>query len=341
MNSLPLVSVVITAYNSEEYIEKCVFSVVEQTYKNLEILIIDDCSTDNTYEKLKNIEKLEKRIKLYKNENNKGYLKTFNKSLKLTRGDFVTFVDSDDFIDTKKIELQVEFFLQNPGAGFVGTSFKRINDQDKVVFTEILPIERNEIKNALKDQKKMPICGSSIMLKKEVIDEFGGYNDYFDGCSGEDLDWISRIIERYDGNNLKDPLYYYRFKKNSLTRKIFTTVKEREIRKIITFLINQREKNSGKDSLNYKIEGLDEFIKTLEANYSNDKGLMNRKISFDYAVNGEFGKSLKYFFKSTKYKFSLKEIKLVICIAILFVFPKTILLKTMPVFGVKNISNRI
>lgn len=95
-NYKPLLSVIITAYNREKFLEECIYSIRQQTYKNLEILIIDDCSTDNTEKLIKNIQQDDERIKYMKYNINKGAGAAKNTGIEQATGKYITFVDSDD-----------------------------------------------------------------------------------------------------------------------------------------------------------------------------------------------------------------------------------------------------
>ncbi len=104
----PKVSVIIPAYNVEKYIEQCLESVLNQTYKNLEVIIIDDCSTDNTYKILKEYARNDNRIRLYRQNKNGGASRARNTGMKYTTGDYLYFIDSDDWIDLNYISEMVK-----------------------------------------------------------------------------------------------------------------------------------------------------------------------------------------------------------------------------------------
>ena len=100
------VSVIIPLYNEEKYITACVESVINQTYKNLEIIIVDDKSTDNSLKIVKNIK--DKRIKIISLKKNAGVANARNKGVEAATGDYICFLDSDDFWDKTKIEKQIK-----------------------------------------------------------------------------------------------------------------------------------------------------------------------------------------------------------------------------------------
>lgn len=103
MKEKTLISVVVPIYNVEKYLERCIDSIINQTYKNLEILLINDGSKDSSYEICKNVEKKDKRIKVYSKENG-GLSDARNYGLERAKGEYICFIDSDDYINPKMIE---------------------------------------------------------------------------------------------------------------------------------------------------------------------------------------------------------------------------------------------
>jgi glycosyltransferase involved in cell wall biosynthesis len=118
MPSQPLVSVLMTAYNREKYIAEAIESVLASTYKNLELIVVDDGSTDKTVEIVRAFEKKDPRVKLYINEQNLGDYPNRNQAAKHARGKYIKYVDSDDHIYYYSLELMVKSMEQYPDAGF-------------------------------------------------------------------------------------------------------------------------------------------------------------------------------------------------------------------------------
>ena len=95
-----LITVIVPCYNVEKYIEKSIDSIMSQSYKNIETILIDDCSTDGTYDKIVKLkEKYNDKIIVIKNEKNSGAAYSRNQALKIAKGDYIGFVDPDDYID--------------------------------------------------------------------------------------------------------------------------------------------------------------------------------------------------------------------------------------------------
>ena len=113
MGGFPLVSVVIPVYNAERYLSKCIESVLSQTQESLELILIDDCSTDGSYDLCREAADHDERIVLLKNDRNIGQGLTRNRGIELSRGRFITFVDSDDTIDKRMYEILVSMAEDN------------------------------------------------------------------------------------------------------------------------------------------------------------------------------------------------------------------------------------
>ncbi|MTM11965.1 glycosyltransferase, partial [Turicibacter sanguinis] len=168
----PLVTVFIPVYNAEKYIQECLDSIVNQSYKNLDILIIDDGSTDSTaniIEKCKDT-----RIRLIRNNENKGIPYTRNKGLKELRGKYLAIMDADDIAIKTRIEEQVKFLEKNPDVLVVGSFFE--------LYRRYFPKKIKEYKNS--EQIKIgllfqsQIANPTAMIRTTVFDEYGiKYNE--------------------------------------------------------------------------------------------------------------------------------------------------------------------
>lgn len=110
MEEKTLISIITPCYNSEKYIAETIESVISQVYKNWEMLIVDDCSTDKSLEIASFYAKKESRIKIFKNSKNQGACYSRNFAIKMAQGEYIAFIDSDDLWNSDK--LNVPFFLQ-------------------------------------------------------------------------------------------------------------------------------------------------------------------------------------------------------------------------------------
>ena len=122
-----LVSIIMPAYNAEKYILNAINSILSQTYQNWELIVVDDCSTDQTTSVLSNLK--DKRIRLFKNERNCGAAISRNRALREARGKWIAFLDSDDMWHPEKLERQLKFMIENKYA-FTFTDYRiQLNGQ--------------------------------------------------------------------------------------------------------------------------------------------------------------------------------------------------------------------
>lgn len=129
------VTIIIPVYNSEKYISRCLDSVVNQSHKNIEILVINDGSSDNSLKILKKYEKKYNNIKVIDKEN-EGVAITRNMGIKLATGDYIMFIDNDDFIDSDYLENYINSACND--VDIVMGGYRRINEKNKVLFYETL-----------------------------------------------------------------------------------------------------------------------------------------------------------------------------------------------------------
>ena len=209
------VSVVIPAYNCEQFVQKSIDSILNQTYRNLEILIADDASTDHTRAIIETIS--DPRIALHHNEVNQGYLKTANKLLQLSSGDYITFQDADDWSDMNRIRDQVSY-LEHRHLKICGTAVFQVSASGRVTSRKDYPVNSKTIaRNSTLGMST--VCFASLLFTREILESIGFYRTFFT-YGAEDVDWFYRIIERYDCENMREPLYYYRFSESSITNSV-------------------------------------------------------------------------------------------------------------------------
>ena len=124
-----LFSILVANYNNSPYIEECIDSLMTQTYGNIEIVILDDCSTDNSLEKLNTIETIDSRIKLFTNVSNQGIGWTKRKLVELSKGELFGFVDPDDKLRFNAVEIMVEAHRNNFNCGLIYSNLMNMNQK--------------------------------------------------------------------------------------------------------------------------------------------------------------------------------------------------------------------
>ncbi len=172
---MPLVSVIVPTYNRAGMLEKAVESVLAQTFKDLELIVVDDGSTDNTGEVMT---KYQGRVK-YVAKKNGGVASARNRGLEKASGDLVAWLDDDDFFMPDKIKKQVEFFKKNPVVGLVYSGHLTINSttpQIKKAFFVPPPLKSCEsLRKALLNQ--CFFANSTVVMKRECFDLTGPFDE--------------------------------------------------------------------------------------------------------------------------------------------------------------------
>ncbi len=248
----PLVSIVMPAYNAEKYIAESVNSILTQTYKNFELLIADDCSTDRTREILSAFN--DSRISFHPNETNQGYLKTCNKLFSLCNGELVTFQDADDISVYDRIEKQVNEFLKDKDLGICTTNSVMIDSVGKKIMSRKWAIDYEKFRTD--EDYEVLLCGATIMLKNDLLKEIGLYHEYFNRLGGEDYEWFFRAVCKGKGFHLNDELYSYRIHNsavkvnNTSPRTVYIHDIIKEIRK--RFLLHKEYLLDGKHDAELK-----------------------------------------------------------------------------------------
>lgn len=336
--ALPLVSVLIPAYNCRDYIREAVDSVLNQSYPHLEIIVCDDRSTDGTYGILEQIRERHPEVRLIRNSRNEGYLTTFNRLLELADGDYISFLDADDYLAPDKIALQVKAFSENSRLGLCGCNYVSISDAGRMINHSEYPASHKDILDEM--PRRFCFCGSSVMIRREVRDQIGGYRDFFRGCVAEDIDWVWRIIERYESCNIAYAGYYYRFHRSSLTRKVNFSIKRRHIQDIVRFLARQRAATGTDFLISGNRKEYDDLISGLEEPYKRDKGMLYRKVVVEYAINKNRRLAFMYFRRLKKLEgYSPKTLRTCFMMLCLLYIREPILIKIKRMTGITHLSS--
>ncbi|HGF1449278.1 TPA: glycosyltransferase family 2 protein [Streptococcus suis] len=201
-----LISIIMSVYNAEKTIATCIDSIIYQDYQNWEFIICDDCSTDSTYNILKEYQSKDTRIKVIRNEKNSKLAFSLNHCLRYCSGVYVARMDDDDISMPNRLSEQVEFLNNHPEYHLVG-SCAYVDDG----------INENSIKNVKEVPRKMdllrgsPFMHPTIMIRKSTMDELAGYTVAWRTQRGQDLDlWFRLYSKGFKGYNIQEPLLVYR-----------------------------------------------------------------------------------------------------------------------------------
>lgn len=205
-----LISILMPTYNVKNYVYEAVQSVIRQTYSNFELIIVDDCSTDGTYEILQNLAKEDYRIKLYRNSSNLKICKTLNKALSKAKGLYIGRMDGDDISEANRFELLKKYLDENPLIMLVGSSLISIDETGKKIGDKKYPILPKSIKT-------VNCFGSSVphfwLARREIYDSLKGYREI---PYAEDYDFLLRGENKgYKYANISECVYSCRIRKGN------------------------------------------------------------------------------------------------------------------------------
>jgi glycosyltransferase involved in cell wall biosynthesis len=210
MNKFPLVSIIIPTFNAEEFLQDAIDSILEQSYKNYEVIFVDDCSTDSTVELEKEYVKSYSNFKLLKAETNGGPGKARNFGLKQAQGEYVAFLDHDDVWVSTKLEKQVEILNQNKSVGAVYCFTEFLNSKEACEYT--VAFNGCIWKNLLLNTITVP---SAIMIRTDLLKKVGGFHEV---CRVSE-DWHTWLKLSMETNFkcIEEPLNLRRSHKNQIT----------------------------------------------------------------------------------------------------------------------------
>ncbi len=214
-SSEPLVSVIIPCYNREKYIEECVISVLAQTYKNFEIIIINDASTDNSADVIKKLQQENpQKIKVFTNKKNLNRSISRNIGINKSKGELICFLDSDDKWYPNKLTTQVQVMENNPEISFCGTGMDYINEEGKAKKIPIYLSRSGEIfLHILARCCSINTC--SVMLRRPFVEKIGNFKH--NRIPAEDFDYWLRASFLGKYRHIPEDLVSYRIHEEQST----------------------------------------------------------------------------------------------------------------------------
>ena len=200
----PEVSVLMPSFNAGKFLKIAVESILNQTYGDFELIIIDDGSTDNSIDELLGIQ--DARIRLIRNRQNLGLIAARNMAVNLAQAPLLACLDADDVAMPKRLELQVEAFRTNPNLTLLGSAAYLIDSRGEVFDVIDVPTADSEIRREILRGNK--IIHSSVMMRASVVKPLGGYPVEYSLAEDYAL-WV-RIIPTHTVGNLQERLVQYR-----------------------------------------------------------------------------------------------------------------------------------
>jgi len=290
--SSELVSVIIPSYNSSQYISKAIESVLNQTYKHIELIIIDDGSTDNTNEI---IAKYNDKLIYYYQENS-GPAKARNIGVSLCRGNYVAFLDADDYWDKTKLEKTISIFNCRKDVGIVCSNLKYVDLKGNIIHLRRLgDLSSEEIK--YKMYQSSLISPITAVFKKQLFVETGGFDQALKFA--EDWDLFFKMTRKCDIYAIDEYLSYYVIHSNSMMRssKYKELLLENSITVIKRMYIDSEECNDTQRS--------DEAVSNYKANFT---GLCISEGNSDLAIKLAIPLLIKNMYKPHYYMLLIKAI---------------------------------
>ena len=207
-----------SVYNREKYLCEAIESVLNQTFKDFEFIIIDDASTDGTSRLLKEYSKIDNRIILISNKKNLGLTESLDKGMRSARGEYIARMDADDICHPLRFEKQVKFLDERQDIALVGTRFNIIDENgvriNKINRSSIFPLDNETIHKTLLQYSCF--CHPSIMFRKKSALSVGGFRPVLNTKYAQDYDFFLRLSESYSLYNLPEALIDYRLHKQQI-----------------------------------------------------------------------------------------------------------------------------
>ena len=278
IENMNLISVILPVYNAEFYLKEAVESILNQTYTNFELIILNDGSSDNSLQIIEELMKYDSRIVLV-NRENKGLVYTLNEGIKLAKGKYIARMDADDISLPNRFEKQIRL-MENKNLDICGSHFLLIDKQNNIQGLNLTPINHNMCVLSL--ASKVPFAHPSVMIRKEFLlknNLLYGQSEY---KIAEDFDLWMRMYEKdAKFGNVNDILFRYRIVNNSLSK-----INNKGIIKDTKSMLNIFLSNNRSDLIN--------ILENLPQNLNNEeKSLVVRTVYKLFIKNFNF-KSLKY-----------------------------------------------
>ena len=236
-NFSPLITVLMPVYNAERYLHEAISSILEQTFTDFELMIINDGSTDSTMDIINTFS--DSRISVVQNNGNQGIVYTLNRGIALANGTYIARMDSDDVALPQRLEKQFVFMEKYPNIGLLGTNTLSINEEGKIM-------NEGKALYSLDDRYRSPyimrwnlLWGAGIshptaFIRKEIL---SNYDLYYDATYeyGEDFELWTRIVPHVEITYLPEVLLYYRINPNGIS------CSKSEKQDFLVFQITKRE----------------------------------------------------------------------------------------------------
>lgn len=209
----PKITVLLSVWNEEKYIGQTIKSVLDQTYSNFSLWIIDDGSTDSTYKVIKSFK--DKRITCFHFDQNIGMTQRLNWAVPKTTTNYIARMDSHNLGAQERLQKQYEKMENTPKLMALGSNFIRVKENGEEIFRSNFPINYPEIKQKLMERNTFK--HASMFFRREIYDKVGLYDPYFKVA--QDYDFMLRIAGKYPVENLPDYLISETYREENMTQR--------------------------------------------------------------------------------------------------------------------------
>ncbi|TAH33727.1 glycosyltransferase family 2 protein [Candidatus Saccharibacteria bacterium] len=212
---IPKISVVMSVYNAQEYLDEAIISILDQSFRDFEFIIIDDGSTDRTNEIIRHYARQDSRVKIVIHKKNLGITKGLNTGFKMARGKYIARMDADDVSLRNRFLKQYVYMERHPDVVVVGALAAYINDASQIYGVEPFLLDDPEIRTEITLRNRQFRHGA-VLIRQNVVNAMGKLYDTR-AVHYEDFEYWPRLLKHGKGVNLPEVLYLYRKRYDSLT----------------------------------------------------------------------------------------------------------------------------
>jgi alpha-1,3-rhamnosyltransferase len=289
MENLPLVSVIIPCYNHEQYVEECILSVINQSYKNIQLVVIDDGSKDKSLEIIQRLSA--EHGFMFKAQTNIGLSRTLNTAIKnYCIGKYISIVASDDFWHPDKIKLQVEYYEQNPQLGLVYSDAQVVNAQSGFIQNFQMGAKTGNCTAEDIIRGTCVIPALTVMIKRSILEDVGVFDEQ---TLVEDWDMWIRISLKYEIGFVNEKLAYYRIHGTNISSQVQLMMRHKhrvfEKLKVVNLSLYNKTKQFMELHMIHSLIHSDpvEAAKYIKINLKNVMKKQYRRLIFKYLLTGK------------------------------------------------------
>lgn len=207
----PHISVIMPAHNAQKYIASAIESILYQTFKKFELIIINDASSDKTLDTIKSFLRKDPRVKIINNDTRLDIAASLNKGINMAQSNIIARMDADDIALPQRLELQYKIINSSKNIAVVGANIVILDTDENEIAVRNYPMSSKELKNCL--FKYSPFAHPVVMFRKDIFEEVGKYNQKYSPT--EDLDLWFRLGRKYEFASILKPLLKYRLSEKS------------------------------------------------------------------------------------------------------------------------------